>query len=106
MEEFIAFGGGRGRSKGLSLGAGVDVGTQTDGAALGDVLGHGLGGLWADNVFGGEEEKFECDEDLDSAVMLQRAAAATFLMNDMKKAESLASKAGAGVEMTLPDSPR
>ena len=90
--------------KGLSLGAGVDVGTQTDGAVCGEVLGQDVGASWAHDIFGGGDKI--CDDDLDSAVMLQRAAAATFMMNGLKKSERLASTLTAGVEMALPDSPR
>jgi hypothetical protein len=104
LEEFIAFGRGRGGRKGLSFGAGIDVGTQTDGAVSGEVLGQVLGASWAEDIFGGGEEV--CDEDLDSAVMLQRAAAATFVMNDLKRSEKLGSTLSAGVEMALPDTPR
>ncbi len=90
--------------KGGFLAAGVDVGTQTDGAVWGEVSGQSLADSWADEIFGGRAELF--DDDLDSAVMLQRAAAATFMANDIKHSEMSSSALSAGIEMAIPDSPR
>jgi hypothetical protein len=101
LEELIAFGRGRGRGQGRSFqaGAGVDVETQTDWERMREV-----GDLWSGGVFGDGQNV--CDDDLESVVMLQRAAAATFVMDELKKSEGSAAAGRVGVEMTLPDSPR
>lgn len=104
MEELIAFGRGRGRGQGrrFQAGAGVDVETQTDWERMRETIE--VGDLWSGGVFGDGQNV--CDDDLDSVVMLQRAAAATFVMDEMKKSEGSAAAGRVGVEMTLPDSPR
>jgi hypothetical protein len=104
LEELIAFGQGKGRGWGRSFaaGAGVDVETQTDREIIGEVSE--MGDLWAIDAFGDEANAF--DHNLDSAVALQRAAAAAFVMDGMKKSAETAAAGRAEVQMTLPDSPR
>ncbi len=99
--------GGRARVWGRNLWSGVDVETQTDGGELGQDLGVNLEGLWSGVVF--EDEQQAHDDDLDSAVMLQRAAAATYVKNCLERATGSAGAAVADktcIEMTLPDSPK
>ena len=106
IEELVSF-GGRARVWGRNLWSGVDVETQTDGGELGQDLGANLEGLWSGVVF--EDEQQVQDDDLDSAVMLQRAAAASYVKDDLERATGSAGAAVADkacIEMTLPDSPK
>jgi hypothetical protein len=63
-----------------------------------------VGDLWSGDVFGDGQRVG--DDDLDSVVMLQRAAAATFVMDEMKRSGESAAAGRVGIEMELPDSPR
>ncbi len=72
-----------------------------------DDLGVSVEGLWSGVDFQDEQQAY--DDDLDSAVMLTRAAAATYVKDDLVKATGSAEAAAADkacIEMTLPDSPR
>ena len=86
----------------MGVGVGIDVGTQTDGDVVGEVLE--VGDFWAGDTFGDGETL--CDDYLDSAVMLQRAAAATFEIHKMKTNVESDAAGASGVEMTLLESPR
>ncbi len=106
LEELIAFGQGKGRGWGRSFaaGAGVDVETQTDREIIGDVSE--IGDLWAIDAYAFGDKGNAFDDNLDSAVVLQRAAAAAFVMDGMNKSAETAAAGRAEVQMTLPDSPR
>ena len=107
IEELVSF-GGRARVWGRNLWSGVDVETQTDGGELAeDDLGVSVEGLWSGVDFQDEQQAY--DDDLDSAVMLQRAAAATYVKDDLERATGSAGAAVADkacIEMALPDSPK
>ncbi len=100
LNELIAFGRGRGRS--LGVGVGMEVGTQTDGDVVGEVLE--VEDFWAGDTF--RDGETLCDDYLDSAVMLQRAAAATLEIHKMKTYVECDAAGTSGVEMTLLESPR
>jgi hypothetical protein len=103
LEELMSLGGGKLRIWGRSFSCTVDVYTQTDSAGTEyEYAADALGELWHGDVFDGEQM---CDEDLNSAIMLQRAATATHVLEERKSAEAVASSRHVA-DVQLLESPR